>query len=117
MRVICYFPLLNFVLLYVLYTELLGIHNMREVLDCFWDYRAKWKLIGIELGIDSGTLDSINMNERYVENCLIELIKVWLRGRTATVSKMSTVLQSKPDARGVPSAPDKLLSKLYMPML
>ena len=98
-------------------TELLGIHNIREVLDCFWDYRAKWKLIGIELGIDSGTLDSINMNERYVENCLVELIKVWLRGKTATVSKMSAVLQSKHVAGGVPSPPDKLLSKFYTPML
>ena len=83
---------------------------MREVLDCFWDYRSKWKLIGIALGIDSGTLDSITKNQRDVEDCLIELIKVWLRSETATMSVMSAVLQSKPVAGGVLSAP---LSKLY----
>ena len=105
-------PLISFcILLHA--TEHLGIHNMREVLDFFWDYRSKWKLIGIGLGIDSGTLDSINKNEGDVEDCLIELIKVWLRGKMATMSVMSAVLQSKPVAGGVPSVPDKLPSKLY----
>ena len=86
---------------------------MREVLDYFWDYRSKWKLIGIGLGIDSGTLDSINKNQRDVEDSLIEVIKVWLRNKMATMSVMSAVLQSRLVAGGVS---DKLC-KLYTFML
>ena len=39
--------------------DLLCIAQMREVLDQTWNYRARWKFIGIELGIDMGTLDAI----------------------------------------------------------
>ena len=66
-------------------------------------------MIGIGLGIDNGTLESIHKNQRDVEDCLIDVIKVWLRGKTATMSIMSAVLQSKPVAGGVPSTPGKFM--------
>ena len=44
-----------------------------------WNYRARWRFIGIELGIDEGTLDAINEDNRKVEDCLREMITQWLR--------------------------------------
>jgi hypothetical protein len=44
-----------------------------------WDYRSRWRFIGIELGIDVNTLDAIEMNHRKVEHCLTEFITIWLR--------------------------------------
>ncbi len=44
-----------------------------------WDYRARWKLIGIHLHIDTGTLDAIEKDHRMVNDCLQEMIKYWLR--------------------------------------
>ena len=82
---------------------------MREVLDYFWDYRAKWKMIGIELQIGMGTIDSIDKSQRGVDDCLIEVIKVWLHGKTATVSAMSAALKSKCVGGGVPSAHGKMI--------
>ena len=68
---------------------------MREVLDWTWDYRASWKIIGIELGIGTGTLDAIGKNNNYkVEDCLVELLTKWLRGKP-TRSAMTRVLQSR----------------------
>ena len=59
--------------------DLLTPNNIKEVLDQMWDYRAYWKSIGIELGVDNGTLDAIEKDYRMVEDCLREMIKHWLR--------------------------------------
>ena len=88
-------------------TEHLGIENFRRVLDTFWHYRAKWKMIGIELHIDMGTLETIEKDNRKCEDCLIELIKVWLRGTKASFGAMSTVLQSSHIAGEETSVPGK----------
>ena len=62
-----------------------------------WEYRAKWRFIGITLGIDTGTLDAIETDNRRVEGCLIEMITTWLKSVNpmATRSAMKTALQSK----------------------
>ena len=44
-----------------------------------WNYRARWRFIGIELGINEGTLDAIDEDNRKVEDCLREMITRWLR--------------------------------------
>ena len=54
--------------------------SMKELLDIAWDYRARWRLIGIELQIDTSTLEAIAVdNHHKVGDCLTELIKTWLR--------------------------------------
>lgn len=53
---------------------------MRDIINLTWDYRQGWKFIGIELGIDEGTINAINANNESSENCLFELISAWLRG-------------------------------------
>ena len=70
---------------------------MREVLDFFWDYRANWKFIGVELGIDTGTLNSIDKDNRWCEEALLSLITLWLQGTKPlpTMSAMSMALKSK----------------------
>ena len=69
---------------------------MREVLDWTWDYRASWKILGIELDMNTGTLDAIGKNNHHkVEDCLVELLTKWLRGGKATRSAMIKVLQSR----------------------
>ena len=53
--------------------DLLSINNIKEVvLDEMWDYRARWKSIGIELCVDTGTLDAIEKDCRKVNDCLQE---------------------------------------------
>ena len=44
-----------------------------------WEYRAKWKHIGVELQVKDGDLDAIDANNRKVEDALLEVIKLWLR--------------------------------------
>ena len=52
---------------------------MREVLNLTWNYRSRWRFVGIELGIDVNTLDTIEKDHRKAEDCLTELITIWLR--------------------------------------
>ena len=81
----------------------LSIGDTREILDLTWDHRARWRLIGIELGIDAGTLDAIEVDNRKVDGCLVEMISKWLHGDQRlpkpTRSAMHLALQSL----GVPS--------------
>ena len=61
-----------------------------------WDYRARWKSIGIELRVDTGTLDAIEANNRKVGGCLQELITHWLRNSPRPTKEIIRVaLQSK----------------------
>ena len=75
--------------------EFFSVENMREVLDLTWDYRDKWMFIGIALGIDMETLQAIDRNNKDVEDCLVQLVIVWLRGSKATRSALTTALQSR----------------------
>ena len=78
------------------HTALLSIENLKEILDLTWNCRARWRFLGIELGIDEGTLDAINENNRRVEDCLREMITIWLRNDKPKPSRhaISTALQS-----------------------
>ena len=58
----------------------LTIDNLRDVLKAMWEARAKWYLIGLELDISAGTLDSIGKaNNQNPDDCLTAMIKDWLR--------------------------------------
>ena len=46
----------------IYYTDVLKPSNIKEVLDQMWEYRARWKFIGIELGIGEHSLDAIEAN-------------------------------------------------------
>ena len=81
----------------ILYTlSALTPDNMKEMLDLTWDYRSKWKFIGIELGINPGTLDALDADNKKAGQCLSELISLWLRGKSPkpTRSAMVEALQS-----------------------
>ena len=63
-----------------MYAGLLSINDSKEIINLAWDYRANWKFIGRELGIDAGTLDAIERDRRDVSgDCLPNVINEWLR--------------------------------------
>lgn len=75
---------------------LLNIDDSKEIINLAWDYRAKWKFIGIELGIDAGTLDAIEANHKNVEECLADMVNGWLRKNEPRPTRcaISAALQS-----------------------
>ena len=75
----------------------LNVSNMREVLDEMWNYHARWRSIGVELGIDTVMLNAIEADYRKVEDCLREMINVWLKriSPRPTRSAMKAALQSE----------------------
>ena len=70
---------------------------MKEIIDLAWNYRARWRFIGIQLGIDLDTLVTIEGDNKKAEACLSELISLWLRGTNPrpTRSSMMKALQSQ----------------------
>ena len=79
------------------HAAILSTDNMREIIDLTWEYRAGWRFIGIELGIDFGTLSAIEADNRKVEDCLIGLINFWLRNvhPTPTRHAMNMAIKSE----------------------
>ena len=76
-----------------MYHIALGPNNAKEVLNLMWDYRSRWRFIGIELGIDVSTLDTIDKDYRKADDCLTELITKWLR-RTNPKPTRSAITQA-----------------------
>ena len=70
---------------------------MKEVLNLTWNYRSRWRFIGIELGIDVSTLDTIEKDHRKADDCLTDLITKWLRRANPkpTRSAISKALESQ----------------------
>ena len=70
---------------------------MKEVLNLAWDHRARWRFIGMELGIKQGDLDAINADHMNVDERLTEVIKFWLRKvkPKPTTGALKTALQSE----------------------
>ena len=61
-----------------------------------WDYRARWKFIGIQLCIDTGTLDAIEKDCKTVNDCLLRMVTDWLRNSPRpTRETIKAALQSK----------------------
>ena len=77
--------------------DLLSIDNIREVNDTLWKYRAKWRLVGMELQIESGDLDAIEVDKRTVADSLLEVIKLWLHRANPKPTRrvLTSVTQSK----------------------
>lgn len=82
--------------IYFVGTVYLGIEHSKSVLHLAWEHRAKWRYIGMELGIDAGTLDAIEANHRKVEDCLTSVINDWLRNGKPrpTMGAITAALQS-----------------------
>ena len=71
---------------------------MREVIDALWDYRAKWRLIGIQMGIEPGSLDAIGKSKKEdVDDAVYEVTKQWLRSANPkpTRATLTAIIESK----------------------
>ena len=60
-------------------TGAVGTSDLRSVRRATWDARSKWYDVGLELGIDPGTLDSIKSNNDSNESRFTAVLLAWLR--------------------------------------
>ena len=60
-------------------TGTLGTSDLRKVYRAAWDARTKWYNIGLELAIDLGMLDSIEVDKSCVEDCFRAMLTTWLK--------------------------------------
>ena len=53
--------------------------DLKTVQGALWDAKCKWYNLGLELGLDRSTLDTISANQReQVEDCFREVLSKWL---------------------------------------
>ena len=83
-------------IMYFSYT-VLSQTDVSEVLKYVWDFRAKWKYIRLELSIDLGMLETIEMENSKCEDCLRAMLIQWLRNPKAppTWTTLDKALLSK----------------------
>lgn len=80
----------------VYHAVFLTTEDIKVVVDMTWEYRTRWRFIGIELGIDTGTLETIQKSNRTVKGCLHDVVKHWLFCELKpTQDAVTMVLQSK----------------------
>ena len=78
--------------------ECLTTSDMREVIDTLWGYRAKWRLIGIQMRIEPGDLDAISKSKKEdVDDALYEVTKQWLRSANPKPNRamLTAIVESK----------------------
>jgi hypothetical protein len=78
------------------------------VQNAAWAARCKWYDIGVELGLDMSTLDTININCREVmEDCFREALGEWLKNVSPKASwEVAGALESP--SVGYPHLADKI---------
>ena len=65
---------------------------MKEVLELTWNYRVQWKVIGEDLNVDPGILDSIHVDRIRDKDRLSDLISHLLRDHLVTRKQMAMAL-------------------------
>lgn len=58
---------------------LLGINDLAAVQDAIHTCRSKWYNLGLQLGVDEGTLRSFEKDYRHSDDQLREVITTWLK--------------------------------------
>ena len=76
---------------------ILTLKNLRDVRKILNRARRKWHKIGIGLGIDVDQLDTIKSVNDDPDDCLVEMLKVWLKSLdpVPTWAALAEALQSE----------------------
>ena len=76
--------------------------DLKTIQDLVWPARSKWFQMGIQLGIDVGTLEAIRGNNHdQSEDCFTDILTTWLRGRDPIPTWKSLVNALKSDVLGI----------------
>ena len=70
---------------------------MKEAIDHGWGLRTKWNYIGLQLGINAATLDSIKQTNHGVPgDCFMAVIQHWLQNASdPTWEQLDIALKAK----------------------
>ena len=60
----------------LLYT---GMEDLRDVRSALGPVIARWKHIGLTLGLDPGQLEAVERDKGNCEDCLTEVLTLWLK--------------------------------------
>ena len=60
----------------LLYT---GIDDLQDVRSALEPVNARWKPIGLTLGLDHGQLEAVERDKVNCEDCLTEVLTLWLK--------------------------------------
>lgn len=74
------------------YTDYLNIADLQRVRRLTWDVRSQWLDVGLALGIDKDSLDTM-VHKGNDDTCYTEVLTVWIRRGTATLTNMKAALE------------------------
>jgi len=70
--------------------------NLKVVCELLSEIPAKWNMLGIQLRINPGIIDGIQKDHKGdCSNCLMEVVKVWLKSGKACYEDLVTALKSR----------------------
>lgn len=69
--------------------------NLKDVVNSVYPARSRYYNIGLNLGIDIGTLEAIKHDERdQSDPCLIKLLQYWFRNSPPSWKALSDALRA-----------------------
>ena len=74
----------------------LATSDLRKVYKAAWDARIKWYNVGLELEMDSATLDTIEGEKSHIDDRFRAMLTTWLRTAKPrpTLTALAEALQS-----------------------
>ena len=85
----------NYCLLYLDYSDVLDLDDLKHILRTTWEARRRWYNIGLALNISPYKIDVIK--HEYASDpgdCLREILMLWLKESVPTWKEMIEVLRS-----------------------
>ncbi len=74
----------------------LVLDDLRKVNDALLDVTSKWDMLGLQLEIHPGLLDTIETKyPKDPSKCLLEMLKDWLKNGQATWEHLIEALESR----------------------
>ena len=76
-----------------LYEYLISELDLRNVTNELGSVKAKWHIIGVQLGIDPAKLEEIEYNYQTADRRFSEVINFWLRGNTRVAMSWESLVE------------------------
>ena len=87
--------------------------ELKDLLKELYTKASEWINIGVFLGIDPGKLDNIKAENHTVQDCLREMLRIWLKGISSPPS-WATIADAV-ELLGDQNLADQLRTKYHVP--
>ena len=81
---------------------LTALEDLNEICNACWEFRANWRKIGLDLGINESSLCAIFVDGKKCGDCMIEMFSTWLRRENEHLNNHSGYIKTRYIEKRIP---------------